>query len=253
MKKLQMICMIILCVCLMGGCKNAIPEMDDETRELVVEYAAATVRKYNEYQPSKLLEKKEEVSEEIIEDETIVSKQEESEEMTSETVISENEDSSLTLDSSVEVLEKEEQESQFMPDALENYYGLENMTLAYDGYEVKDSYPDSGEDMYFVMDATEGMQLLIMKFKLQNNAQSDQIVDFIQKGIRYKIDINGERKNALTTMLLNDLSNYQEIVAAGEVKEMVLVCEIPIEQAAQISSLSLILKNADETATISLK
>ena len=62
MKKLQMICMIILCVCLMGGCKNAIPEMDAETRELVVEYAAATVRKYNEYQPSRLLEKKEEVT-----------------------------------------------------------------------------------------------------------------------------------------------------------------------------------------------
>ncbi len=253
MKKLQVICMIILCVCLMGGCKNAIPEMDDETRKLVVEYAAATVRKYNEYQPSKLLEKKEEVSEETIEDEIVVPKQEEREEVTSETITSDTEDSSLEPDSSVEVLEKEEQEPQLMPETLETYYGLENMTLAYDGYEVKDSYPDSGEDMYFIMDATEGMQLLVMKFKMQNNAQSDQMVDFIQKGIRYKIDINGERKNALTTMLLNDLSNYQENVTAGEVKELVLVCEIPIEQASQISSLSLILKNADETATILLK
>ena len=253
MKKLQMICMIILCVCLMGGCKNAIPEMDAETRELVVEYAAATVRKYNEYQPSRLLEKKEEVIEEIVEDETAVPEQEESKEMPSETVTPESatEESSLEPDSDVEVLEKEE--LQITADSLEDYYGIENMTLSYEGYEVKDSYPDSGESMYFTMDATEGMQLLVMKFKLQNNAQTDQTINFIQKGIRYKFDINGESKNALTTMLLNDLSNYQENVAAGEVKELVLVCEIPVEQASQISSLSLILKDADETATISLK
>ena len=64
-------------------------------------------------------------------------------------------------------------------------------------------------------------------------------------------NVNGEEKNALTTLLLNDLAYYQGTLAPGENVELVLICEIPAEQAEVITSLALTMKN-DETATISL-
>ena len=254
MKKLQKILMIVLCVCLMAGCKSAIPEMDAETQELVVEYAAATVRKYNEYQPKKLLDVQEEAVDETVEETTEesaaepVGTSEVSQEAASEVLV--EDESTLIPDGSVEVIEKGEQ--QLVATSLEGYYGLTDMTLAYNGYEVKDSYPDNGDDIYFIMDATDGMKLLVLKFQLENNAPNEQMVDFINKGIRYKIEVNGESKNALTTMLLNDLANYQGNIAASATEELVLVCEIPRVQSDAITSLSLVVKNADETATISL-
>ena len=53
-------------------------------------------------------------------------------------------------------------------------------------------------------------------------------------------------------MLLNDLAYYNGMLAAGESAELVLICEVPVEQSENISSLALVLKNVDNEATISL-
>ena len=47
-------------------------------------------------------------------------------------------------------------------------------------------------------------------------------------------------------------SGLYSLKAAGEGVELVLICEVPDEQAGEISSLALDMSNADNTATISL-
>lgn len=251
MKRTQISSIIIsLCAFVFVGCGNSIPEMDEETYEMVVECAAAAVRNNNEYYPSKLLDYQEvkDVAEEAVKAEADVILE------TENTIEAEvKEESSLIPDSDVKIIDKTEAvEKNEAPTSLDEVLELNDLTISYEGYEVKDFYPDGGEEFYFVMNATEGTRLLVAKFKLENLTQADVMADLIGKRVRYKIEVNGETKNALTTMLLNDLSNYQGNIAAGTAEELVLVCEVPIEQAEAIETLSLIVKSADETATISL-
>ena len=72
------------------------------------------------------------------------------------------------------------------------------------------------------------------------------------ENIKGEFAVNGVEKNALTTMLPNDLANFAGTLGGGESMEMVLICEIPAQEAEEISSLELVLKGAEDTATISL-
>ena len=77
---------------------------------------------------------------------------------------------------------------------------------------------------------------------IQNQTLSEDIQ--IQPGtVRVKIIMNGEEKNALTTMLLNDLATYQGTLGPNEETELVVVGEYPVEDLQSIDSLSVKLKN----------
>lgn len=234
-----LLCGVILSV---SGCSNAIPEMDEETQEIIVEYAAATVRKYDTNRTARLLEYQE--MEELNE------KEREKEELKKQQEEAAKEENALAAEEKHTALEQVVEEA--VPATLEDVIKIDEISITYTGYETDDFYPSEGSGTYFAMNATEGNRLLVLKFNIKNLTQMEKEINLLEKNIRYKIIVNGETKNALTTMLLNDLSNTQETYAAGEEKEVVLVCEIPEGQADQIGDLSIIVKNEDETATISL-
>lgn len=222
------------------GCGNAIPEMSSEQEALVVEYAAGTVLKYDKNYESRLVEmtvSQEDAEEAPLEEEPVVS---ETEEETNES-------------GAVEVIDNT-QDTQTAIHSIEEFLGLDSVRFTYMGYETDDFYPnmEEGDDLYFMMSATEGNKLLILKFAAENLSGADTELNMAQSNVRFKIVIDGVEKNALTTMLLNDLAYYNGVLAAGESTELVLVCEVPNEQAEGISSLSLLLKSVDDTATISL-
>lgn len=233
---------------LLAGCGNKIPEMDEETRALVVEYAAGVVEKYDQNRTVKLKE----ISEtEAVPEETI---QEEVKPEQTEAANAEHPDG-------IPDTEHPETEGVAAPTvteaasdtaSIEDFLKLEGVSFRYEGYETAEFYPNDTDELYFVMNATEDNLLFLLNVTVNNDTQEEKQIDMIHSGVRFKIEVNGESKNALTTMLLNDLSNYQKILAPGESEELVLVCEISKEQAESIASVSLIMKNADETATISL-
>jgi hypothetical protein len=126
------------------------------------------------------------------------------------------------------------------------------LSCEYTGYEIAEEYPQQGEDLFFVMDAAEGKRLLVLKFMVSNVSDTEAVLDMSETGIRFKIAVDGEEKNALTTMLLNDFAYYQGTIAPGESTELVLVSEIPEEKNGEITTLELIVKNVDNISTISL-
>lgn len=232
----------VVCSALIAtGCGNSIPEMTEEQQELVVEYAAGVVLKHDKNYEGKLVEL---TLEEDDAKETETPSLPEDEEV-SEIVESEAED--VVVIDNTENLE----ETTY---TIESFLQLDTVRITYMGYEISDFYPNENEsdDLYFIMNATDGNKLLILKFLTENISDMDAELNIAKSNVRFKIDVDGVTKNALTTMLLNDLAYYNGTLAAGESTELILVCEVSEMQSEEISSLSLIVKSVDNTATISL-
>lgn len=230
---------VLLSAILMAGCGNAIPEMSGQQQALFVEYTVGKVLKYDKNREGKLTELtlEEEIEEEkpaADPDETIDIEEDAQEEASAEEV--------TVIDNTDIVISDI---------TMEEFLKLNSVRITYTGYETADSYPAQEGELYFAMDATSGNKLLVLKFLTENISGAETSLDIAQSNTRFKIIVNGEEKNALTTLLLNDLAYYQGTLAPGESTELVLICEIPAEESNGITSLALTMKN-DETATISL-
>lgn len=242
MKKNKIACGVIalLLTGLTAGCGNQIPELSEQEHDLVVEYAADVVLEHDKNYQSKLVDLSqvheivhEAALEDIAEDENTESA---------------NEDETGADDVTVT---DNTQEAEVQNVTMEDFLKLENVKLTYTGYEIDDFYPRQGDALYFIMEATEGSKLLVLKFLAENTSGSELNLDIAKTETRFRIAADGIEKNALTTMLLNDLAYYQGTIAPGESVELALVCEIPEEQT-EVSNLELTMRSVDDSATISL-
>ena len=139
---------------------------------------------------------------------------------------------------------------------LDDVVGADGFSFSYEGYELDDSYPDTGEETYFAMDATEGQKLLVLKFLAHNVSGEDRELSMVSSGVRFKITAGGKTQNALTTMLLNDFSNFSETIPGNGTQELVLICEVPADGSVTeggSDSIAVIVRNGDKNATISLQ
>lgn len=230
----------------MTGCQMAsIPDMSEEDTELVAQYAANLILSYNENYDTGIateaeIQKADEKRERQRRREEAAKAAEAAKEAES------NPESSTGAQVDTTVTNAE----------LGAFLGLEGVTIDYQSYEICDSYPHDGEnDSFFAMDAGDGKQLLVLNFNIQNNSGADQDIDILYQYPLFRIGINGgENKNALTTLLLNDLSTFKDTVIAGEARSVVLVTEITSEEVqGDIQSLSLHVKVNDQNADIRLQ
>ena len=229
----------------MTGCGNTIPEMTEAEQELVVEYAANTLLKYDKYYERKLIEL---TLEQELADDTAVPAVEDT---AGETEDKPEEESALKPDSEVTIIDNTgEAVSQNI--SVQKFLGLDSVEITYAGNEVCDTYPEQGEELFFIMNATEGNKLLVLNFQVKNVSGAETELDIAKSDTRFKIVVDGKQTNALTTMLLNDLAYYKGTLAPDEETELVLVCEVPEAESGNISSLELMMKNVENTATISL-
>ncbi len=241
-KKITGTVMLLFIAALAAGCGNKIPEMTEQQQELIVEYAAGTVLKYDKNYESKLVE--------LTIEETAGSEPVKEEE-TSE---AEKDEEEVVNGSGEEVTVIDNTEAVTTVASIEEFMQIDSIAITYTGYETCDMYPENneGSELFFFMNATQGNKLLVLKFNIENFSGAEKEVNIAQSNVRFKVSVDGVEKNALTTMLLNDLAYYNGVLAPGESAELVLVCEVPVEQSENISSLALVLKSVDNEATISL-
>ena len=239
---------------LLTGCGNAIPELTEEQQELVVEYAAGTLLKYDKNHENRLIDIEElEIIEAKTEEMHKASMQ--TNEMQTDVNQSEVEENVAADDAEADVTVLDNTQSEAITYvSIEDFLQLEQLAFDYKGFEIVDEYPnqEQEQELFFVMNATMGKKLLVLKFQVDNTSGSDVELNMNQCGVRFKIVVDGEEKNALTTMLLNDMAYYQGTIAAGTSQKLVLVCEVSTEKAQGLSTLELIMKNVENTATISL-
>lgn len=238
---------LVLCIAIiLSGCGSEFPDMSEEQSREVAEYAAGLLMKYDEHHESRLLidaelEKELKRLEALFTRKAELAEMEEKLKEEKETAKEEQKETTVTMP------EEEEEKGQY----VEEFFGLEGVTIRYGGYHIADAYPESDEEIYFGMQATAGNKLLILEFVAKNETASEISVDMISVAPRFKVGINEESPRfALSTLLMDDLTNYRGTLASGEENALVIIAEIPEEMAEKIESVEAIMQKGTNSATI---
>lgn len=233
----------ILVAALLSGCGDEMIELTQEETELITEYTVGLLLKYDKYYGSRLVDTSaydiaaEEIPEETVEE--IPEEQPEQEDSTDNTeVIDVSQDVELSASSST----------------IEEYYGIEGITFQYLGYDLMQSYPPNTNDgdLFFAMDATDGSQLLVLRFTAANVSSTDQTLNMLNYGVRFRVSVNGgSGQNVLTTMLLDDMQTYNDMLPAGHSVELVSIVEVP--QGDSVETIDFIMSGNAENAVMILQ
>ena len=222
------------------GCGSDLPNLKDEHVEIIGEYAASLLVRYDASNKSRLVD----VS--LIEETTEENKTEETKEV-SKSGMSPVEDTPIINkgDNNVEPNISLEEILQFP----------EGATISFLEDAIMKSYPKDGEgDIAFGVDAVEGKELLVLTFSVNNQSQVDQTIDILSKSADFKINVNNQiTRSTLPTLLIDDLSNYMEILPAGTDKKLVLITELNQNAFDNISSLSLKVSYNNQSTTVFLR
>lgn len=242
MKKVNVLLCSVAAALLMTGCAT-VPDLTQNETELISEYAVGVLLKYDKRHGSRLVDTAGyEIAEEPEEPEP---------EMPVEEIVEEPEP-----EETAEVVDvsQDEEETQPAVSSVEEYYGIPNLMISYTGWEMADSYPpqSEGETPYFSMDASDGMQLLVLKFSAQNLSGEDQPLNMMEYRATFRVSVNGEAsRGALATMLVNDMQTYDNVIPAGSAVDMVSIVEVP--QGTNPNTIDFILRGGEQDGTIRLQ
>lgn len=240
MKKIKFLLCGLGIACIVTGCGRTV-ELTEEENEIITEYAVGLLLKYDKYYNNHLVELTEETD-------TAETQPEEE-----EPLLEENNDTEETEVADTPVVDVAEEEPQ--ASSIEEFYGIEGIGFQYSGYELQNEYPQVTEDsteLAFAMEATSGMKLLVLKFQVVSLNGVDTELNMMNYGTKVRVSVNGESpKSALSTMLLNDLQTYKGIIGPAGPVELAAVVEVP--DGTNVESLSIILRNDTDKATLVLQ
>lgn len=220
---------------MLSGCGEDLYVLTPEEEDVIVNYAAHAVAKYNTFQQDGEVFVYKEVLEGVEDTEEAETTEVETE-LSLEVEPEENTQSTESVQNAGEMQNTEGIENQDGTEAAmtENAQLLSTLTEAldlgvidaeYTGYELCTAYEHS--DSYTV-DATPGKQLLVMKVRLKNKIEQPLHIDILAMTPEFRAVINGtDTYAAQTTILLNDLSTYQADIEANAVNDTILVFEVP--------------------------
>lgn len=246
MKK-RLICIALICCMMLSvtGCGNAIPEMSEEQMTLVTEYAAALLLKYDsDYEPMLLDDEKLAAEEEM--QKRI---EEEAARMEAAKDASNQEKNQTEAENSVT---EEEQKVAVSIDPAE-FLELSGVSVSCNGVEFKDSYPDSGDDLFFAVTASEGCKLAVVHLEIVNTGNTESNIDIFNKNAKYKVSFNGGTyHNTMMTLLDNDFSMYVGTLSPGEKVDTILMVDLKEEECVSPATVDLYMKYNGEAIKTSV-
>lgn len=246
MKRKWIFCICLyLCLFAFGGCGAQIPDMTDEERETISEYAANLLLKYDTSQPSRLVD----ITEEAVEATPEPTQTPEPVETSKPEETAEPE----VTDEPLETIAPQETQVPEVYDSLEDTLMLpQDVTLLYNKYEAVRSFEDE-TDGYQTLEAEDGKLLLIFRFTLLNSSNATQSVDMLQDNIVYKVIIDDTTINGMITMVGNDLTTYIGSLQADESMEMVMFAEAEEELLQNVQSIRIEFLRQEMVAKIIIK
>lgn len=205
-------CLAIIVVALsfvLSGCGTQVYELTAAEEELIVQYAAYFVSKYNIYQKDGIayVAAKDETEEADKSDDTTTQKPEDSEE---------SDKSSDNMDS--------------MEEAIGRKGSLE---ITYKGSTVE-SYIQQGSAYY--VNPGAGNVLFVMKFDVKNVSEKAVELNNLTSDMSFKLKSGDIVSTHKQTFLDNDFSAYTGTIGAGETVELILIFETKSSNAEKIVS-----------------
>lgn len=240
MKRIKFLLVLVTscAVLVLSGCVSSIPELSEDETEIVTQYMADLLLKYDANYQSALLNE-EELAVALEEEKE---KAEEAKRQEEEQARLEEEKAEASQADDIEVIGGTNtgdggsgniSASNTIAD-MSGVLGLADTDFDYLGYEICTQYPNDGDSLYFTMTPTKGNELLILKFNLANVSGGEYTVDMMSQGASFAISVNGESYvMALTTLLENDLSMLMTTIPVESGKEVVLVTEVPVGTAVE--------------------
>lgn len=126
--------------------------------------------------------------------------------------------------------------------------GMSNIDVEYIGYERVKSLSDNTINF----EASEGKELLIVKFNVKNTSKKELRFNLTDLDIVYQLDINNEDKfKPLITLMENDLRFIDLKIKANETRETVVI--FAVDRGLKIDKANLIISRDDKTAIIKVK
>ena len=231
--------MLCMSMFLLVGCKTKSYDLSREEEEKVADYAAHVVTKYNERQEEGYLKvSQEEIDQAEEEENSKVQKEEEQKE-------EKKKEEKKKQDGSGG--EKPKEETVSLKQALQLEDGLKASFVSYD---VTSSYM---EEDYFSLNAMSGKTYLVLHINLEAEGQEVNC-DMLAKNLNFRVVINGEKQvSAQTSILLNDLGNYQGTIAGNTAQECVLLFETEPDALEHIDSLQLKVSNGASSSVVNLQ
>lgn len=238
-------------VLLLTGCTDAIPEMTEEQQNMVTEYAAELLLKYDANYHNTILTEEESIKaeEELIRDaelQVLINEQRERQEQQNQEAENGGSEGETSSEAAVPVYTD-----------IDSFLGLSNaVEIEYTGYLVCDSYPENTEmnDWQGVARATSANnKLVVFSFCVTNVSGSDYLFDMASIDTRFSFKINNSiTKSSLTTLLSNDFKMYRDTIPAGGTVDVVLIIEMPASDAEQMKSIRMVMKVGSERAETTL-
>ncbi len=239
LRKLKRFSLFAVSICLVSagltGCSKAV-QLDNEQQDLVAEYCAQLVLRYDANYDGKL----EKVKEKETEKES--SKENDKGEVTT--------DSNVSGENVTEEITTQGQGEHSL--SLAEAFGIEGVDIQYTGYSIVDTYSDgSGSPANLV--AGEGHSFLVEKFQMSNISGGTLDIPMMSFDTSIKSGVNGSHYTALITLLMNALNTYTGTMEPGQSTEVVLVYEINSLGEGDVSELILEVSENDRKATFNLK
>ncbi len=224
-KRMKVTAALLLAAITMTGCGTKLYEMTDEEQQLVAEYSAYALSKYNVYQKDGMTSAKEE-------------------ENTSETEQSETETESEadTQTGGASGTTKPASDAQTAAAvSLADAIGYKDLNVTYTGVTKTDTYK---EGSYYSMEAGKGRNYAVMKFTISNPTGADVDVDLFTNARTYTARFSdGKDYPAEGSFLTYSLTTYQGTLKPQESVDVVLLFKIPEDTACDDVSMSVFKDN----------
>lgn len=251
-KKLCMSLCALMLIMLLGGCGGQIPDMTEEQREAISEYAVELLLKYDTSQPNRLVDLS------LLEEEATPAP--EATEAPTEapapepTIAPEATEAPEGMDPVVDTpMVPVGGEVTEAYDAVESTLLLpEHVTLEYCDYQTVNAYVDP-QDAELVLDAEAGSKLLVVSFRLLNSGNASQNVDMLQDNIKYTVVVDETPVNGMVTLLSNDLTTYMGSLNPDESKDVVLLAEISEELLLKADTIAVQMSCGEMLSQVDLK
>ena len=252
MKKILTVLTSIIVMASLSAC-SLMPsvELTEDEQKVISEYAAGLLLKYDKNYQGSLHNSNEEDSIELVEIQEAKMPVADNEQVKEGTDVNQPDYSEDLTANEI----KEGNDIEYSDLSIAEAIGLEGFEIIYKSFETHDIYPEEeSEDLVFSMQAQNDMELLVLNFGITNDSDALKTCDILNSDSVFRLLINGEeRVNASKTILLNDLSSFNESIEGYAMVDAVLVFEVSKGTASSIENIDLIVKKDGQSTVHMLK
>ncbi len=234
----KLVCLITILVLMLTGCGSQIPDMTEEQREAISEYAVQLLLKYDTNQTSRL------VDVDTLEQEPETTKPPKPSVTQPPVGMDETEDTP--------VIDLTGEETGSVGD-IHAALGLhDDISIEYINCRTEQQYVDE-LSQELVIEAKEGKVLFVCDLALVNDGNQKQSVDMLRNNIQYALRLDDIQLNCMITMLSSDLTTYLGILDPDQSQKVVVLTEVEKEKLEQAEEICLYVQSEMGKGIIPIK